>query len=65
MAIGTTNFPAALDTTETLIQAADNAITTLSSAIDASVTTIPVVATTSFPSNGIFSIENELISYTG
>lgn len=65
MAIGTTNFPAALDTTETLIQAADNAITTLSSQIDASVTTIPVVATASFPSNGIFSIENELISYTG
>jgi hypothetical protein len=65
MPIGTTNFPAALDTTETLIQAADNAITTLSSQIDASVTTIPVVATASFPSNGIFSIENELISYTG
>lgn len=65
MAIGTTNFPAALDTTETLIQAADNAITTLSAQIDSSVTTIPVVATASFPSNGIFSIENELISYTG
>lgn len=65
MAIGTTNFPASLDTADTLIQAADNALTTLSAAIDASVTTLPVISTATFPTSGIIAIGDELISYTG
>ncbi len=39
--------------------------TTLSSAIDAVVTTIPVVSVSGFPSSGTLRIDNELITYAG
>lgn len=64
MAVGTTNFPTALDTVITLIEAANNAASTLSGAIDDSVTTITVASTGSFAASGVIAIENELISYT-
>lgn len=40
-------------------------INQLSSAINASVTTIPVSSTSGFPAAGLLLIDNELISYTG
>ena len=42
-----------------------NVTTTLTSTINASVTTIPVVSTTSFPASGSFHIQSETIYYTG
>jgi hypothetical protein len=43
----------------------DSPVTTLSSAIDASQTTIPVTDLSYFPTAGILYIDNEMISYTG
>ena len=65
MAVGTTNFPTSLDTVTELIEAANNASTTLTSSINSGVTTIPVTSTSSFSSSGIINIGNELIAYTG
>jgi len=65
MAVGTSNFPASLDTVVELIQAANNAQTTLNGALNASATTIAVISTTSFAATGSFAVDNELISYTG
>jgi hypothetical protein len=43
----------------------DTAYTTLSSGINNSVTTVPVVSTTGFPTSGQIYIEGEIVSYTG
>jgi len=43
----------------------DLSYTTLSSSINSSVTTIPVVSTSGFRSVGVVRINNEIISYTG
>jgi len=65
MAVGTSNFPTSLDTVVELIQAANNAQTTLNGALNASATTIAVISTASFAATGSFAVDNELISYTG
>ena len=65
MATGVVNFPASLDTLDTLIRASDNASTTLTSAINNSATTISVASTATFASSSVIAIDNELISYTG
>jgi hypothetical protein len=43
----------------------DSPVTALSSAIDASVTTIPVAELAHYPTAGTIYIDNEMISYTG
>lgn len=66
MAIGTTNFPASLDTPTELIRVANGASSTVGTGgVDASATTIPITATATFPTDGICWIEGEGISYTG
>lgn len=64
MAVGTTNYPTSLDTVVELIEAANNASTTLDGAIDDTMTTITVASTSSFAASGVIAIDNELISYT-
>jgi hypothetical protein len=66
------NFPTSFDTDTTLYVAVNNRRTTLTSDINDSVTTIPVVATSGFPTTGLISIltgsditQTEAISYTG
>lgn len=58
-------YPGSAATTGNLYDARNNANTTLNGAISDSATTITVVSTTLFPSTGLVSIENEVISYTG
>lgn len=62
---GTVNFPTSLDSTVSLIEAANNAATTLSSSVSSSDTTLTVVSTADFASSGVISIEGEVIFYTG
>lgn len=65
MAVGTSNYPTSLDTVVELIQAANNAQTTLNGDLTANATTIAVISTALFNNTGSFAIGNELISYTG
>lgn len=65
MAVGTTSFPAALDTQESLIEVKDLAQTTLTSDITAVATTLLVVSTTGFPNASAVTIAGEHIRYTG
>lgn len=58
---GTVNFPTSLDDDISLIEAANNASTTLSSAISDSDTTLTVSSTTPFSSTGALSIEGEIL----
>ena len=66
-----TSITLATDQTEYTIfrssaEGASNGVTTtLSSAINSSVTTIPLTAVTNMPSSGKIKINNEIISYTG
>lgn len=65
MAVGVSGYPSTLDTTTELIEAANKAISTLSSGIDGVATTIPLVSASLFTTSGVVSIGNEIISYTG
>lgn len=73
MAIGTTNFPTALDTASTLVEATNNASSTLTGAITNSQNTIPIADPAEFPDSGFATIVDsltsptklEIISYTG
>lgn len=65
MGIGSTSFPASLDTADDLVRATNNASTQLSGSINNSTTSIGVNSTASFPSSGIIRINDEIISYTG
>jgi len=65
MAVGTTAFPTALDTAVELVEAANNASTTLNGTLTIGATTITVSSTSLFPSSGLITIESEIISYTG
>jgi hypothetical protein len=65
MAVGTSNYPTSLDTVVELIQAANNAQTTLNGALTANATTVAVISTALFANTGCFAVDNELISYTG
>lgn len=62
---GTVNFPTSLDSTVSLIEAANNAATTLSANASSSDTTLTVASTAPFASSGAISIEGEVIFYTG
>lgn len=59
------NWPTSVSTTDQLHTGVNNLATSLSSAINNSVTTIPVSSTTNFPSIGAITIDSERISYTG
>src|SRR5262245_8235791 len=73
MAVGVINFPASLDDADTLIRAANNAITTLASGITSGSTTISLTSATAFTTSGIATIIDnpasptliEIITYTG
>lgn len=62
---GTVRFPTNLDTADSLIRVNNNAATTLDGSISNSDTTITVASTAAFPSSGIFTIDSEIIAYTG
>ena len=64
MAVGIPEFPTSLDTEVNLVEATNNAQTTLSSTLVIGATTISVASTTGFPNTGILKIDNELIAYT-
>lgn len=65
MAVGITNFPAALDTSLTLVPQYDAASTITTTTHTNSVTTFTVADTSRFPSAGIFTIRGEHVVYTG
>ncbi len=58
-------FPTSVATDADLSIAVNSLQTTLSGAIDNAVTSIPLTSTTSFPTAGYVTIDNEVISYTG
>lgn len=60
----TINYPTSLDDTTSLGQLANNIRTPLTDGVDAAVSTIPV-DTTGMPADGIFSLDNEICTYTG
>lgn len=64
MAVGIPVYPSAFDTEIELVEATNNAQTTLSSTIAAGAASIPVASTTGFPSTGILRIDNEYIAYS-
>lgn len=65
MPVGTSGFPTSLDTAVELVEASNNAATTLSAQLTAGATTASVVSTALFASSGVIVIENEIITYTG
>jgi hypothetical protein len=65
MALFTTGFPAALDSTATLGDSTNLATTTLDGAHNDSITTLTVASTTLFPSVGAIVVGSEVIFYTG
>lgn len=62
---GTSQYPTSLDSNTTLLTAVNGCSTTLSSAVDNSQTSFTVVSTSCFPSTGIFTLESEVLIYTG
>lgn len=66
MAVGISNFPTSLDAASDLVEATNNAFTTINmvGGLSSGATTITVVSTASFPDTGIFRINNEVISYS-
>jgi hypothetical protein len=62
---GTVNFPTSLDDDVSLIEAANNASSILSSSVSVSDTILSVSSTTTFSSTGALSLEDETIFYTG
>ena len=58
-------FPSTVKTNADLLSAANNASTTLSSGINDSVATIPVVSAAPFPTESVVSIGDEIVKYTG
>jgi hypothetical protein len=66
MAVGIPNFPTSLDAASDLVEATNNASTTINmvGGLSNSATTITVVSTAAFPSTGIVRIDDELISYS-
>ena len=65
MAIGNTNYPGSLDTIVELVEAANNAASTLAATITSGSSSLEVADSTDFSTTGIVAIDNELISYTG
>lgn len=65
MGIGSTNYPTSLDSVSDLVEAKNNASTTLTSSLASNSTNVSVVSTSGFPFNGgIIRINNEIIAYT-
>lgn len=64
MAIGQSNYPTAIDAATDLVEATNDASTTLTFDITNSVMQLPVVSTNAFPSTGIVEIGTELIAYS-
>ena len=64
MAIGQSNYPTALDAATDLVEATNDASTTLTSAITNSAMQLQVASTAAFPSTGIVEIGTELIAYS-
>ena len=60
---GTVLFPTQLDDADSLIRAANNAATTLSTGISSTATTISVPTTASFPPSGALTIDGEILFY--
>ena len=61
-----TNYPTSLDNDSSLLQAADLAISTLTTPMAIGATTISLADASPFPATGgIVKIDNELIKYTG
>jgi parallel beta helix pectate lyase-like protein len=66
MVVGTTSFPSVIDTLDNLIQAVNNASSTIGvGGVTNSATTINITSTSAFPSSGVVWCESESISYTG
>lgn len=66
MAVGISNYPTSLDAVSDLVEATNNAFTTINmvGGLSSVATTITVVSTADFPSTGIVRINNEIISYS-
>ena len=66
MAVGISNYPTSLDAASDLVEATNNASTTINmvGGLSNSATTITVVSTAAFPSTGIVRIDDEVISYS-
>lgn len=64
MAVGTTNFPASLDDAVSLVEVKNNASTTLTSAINSSVLSIPIADPSEFPETGIATLTDSLTAPT-
>jgi hypothetical protein len=65
MTAGVTNFPGAVDTKETLLEASNRFQTTLNGALTDVATSMTVVSTTGAPTAGAVTIDDERIFYTG
>lgn len=65
MAIATPQFPTALDDATTLLEAVNNAKSTLNASITAVSTSLLLVDASDFPNAGVISCQEEIIHYTG
>jgi hypothetical protein len=62
---GTSAYPTSLDTISNLFEVANNAMSTLATAITSGDTSLTLANAASFPSSGALTIDNEIIYYTG
>ena len=62
---GTLEYPAALDTVDSLGQASNRGASTLSAQLVAAATTMSVASAAVFATTGAVTVENEIIYYTG
>lgn len=65
MPVGTTAFPSALDDASTLIEASNDAATTLTAVLGVSDTSATCADTSEFANSGFIVIDSEVLSYTG
>lgn len=62
---GTVNYPTSLDDSDSLIRAGNRASTTLASTFSAGATTASLTSASAFPNSGTFTVDNEIVYYTG
>jgi hypothetical protein len=62
---GSSVFPTSLDTISNLFEVANNAISTLATAITSGDTSLTLANAANFPSSGAISIDSEILYYTG
>ena len=65
MAVGSTQYPGAIDTTTTLLDAVNNVQSTLAASLSSTATSLTLASASAFPSAGVVSIESEIIHYSG